>query len=76
MNEPPDVEHPGVTKVKEMWDRGQFTELDEMVRLWTAFKSMGLLGGLLMKFIIWSGIVATGYLAATGAITEWIRGIR
>jgi hypothetical protein len=71
-----DLEHPGVAKVKAMWERGEFEKIDEMVRLWTAIQNVGLLGGLLKKFIIWSGVVAAGYLALNGHITEWVRSIK
>jgi len=73
---PPEQEHPGVAKVKQMWERGEFDKIDEMVRLWTAIQNVGLLGGLVKRFIIWSGIVAAGYIAMSGHLTEWIRGIK
>lgn len=76
MTPPDEDEHPGVAKVKQMWERGEFDKIDEMVRLWTAIQNVGLLGGLVKRFILWSGIVAAGYLAASGSITEWIRGIK
>lgn len=77
MNEslPPDVEHPGVTKVKLMWERGEFETIDRMVRFWEALESLGTLGNMLQRFVIWSGIVATGYLAFNGYIQDWIRSI-
>jgi hypothetical protein len=74
---PPDGErHPGVSKVIAMYERGDFDKIDEMVRLWTAIQNVGLLGGLVKRFIIWSGIIAAAYFAASGHITEWIRGIK
>lgn len=76
MTPPDEHEHPGVAKVKQMWERGEFDKIDEMVRLWTAMQNVGVLGGLVKRFILWSGIVAAGYLAASGSITEWIRGIK
>lgn len=72
---PPDVEHPGVTKVKQMWERGDFETIDRMVRFWEALESLGTLGNMLQRFVIWSGIVATGYLTFNGYITDWIRSI-
>jgi hypothetical protein len=76
MSPPDEDEHPGVAKVKAMWERGEFEKIDEMVRLWTAIQNVGLLGGLIKRFILWSGIVAAGYLTASGYLTEWIRGIK
>lgn len=73
---PPDVEHPGVTKIKEMYDRGDFETIDKMVKWWEAFENLGRLGDLLRRFILWSGIIAGGYFALTGHLTEWIRSIR
>ena len=72
---PPDVEHPGVTKVKQMWERGDFATIDKMVRLFEAFESLGTLGSLLQRFVMWSGVVATGYLMWTGYLTDWIRSV-
>ena len=69
-------EHPGVTKVKQMWERGDFEKLDEMVKYWEALENIGMLGGLIRRFIIWFGVIAAGYLAFSGHITEWIRSIR
>lgn len=72
---PPDVEHPGVTKVKQMWERGEFDTIDKMVRYFKALESLGLLGNTLQRFVVWSAIVASGYLAFNGYVTEWIRSI-
>jgi hypothetical protein len=73
----PDLkEHPGVTKVKQMWERGDFEKLDQMVKYWEALENIGMLGGVIRRFIIWFGVIAAGYLAFSGYITEWIRGIR
>jgi len=72
---PPDVEHPGVTKVKQMWERGDFDTIDKMVRYFEALESLGLLGNTLQRFVIWSAIIASGYLAFNGYLTDWIRSI-
>lgn len=69
------VEHPGVKKVKQMWDRGEFDKIDRMVKLWTAMENLGVLGDMLKRFILWSGIIAGGYLTASGYLTEWIRSV-
>lgn len=69
-------EHPGIKQIKSMYDNGRLQEIDEMVKLWMAFKNLGMLGGLLKRFLIWSGIIAATWLAASGALTEWIRSIR
>lgn len=69
------TEHPGVTKIKAMYDRGDFETLDRMMRFWEALEKLGLLGDLLRRFIIWSGVVAGGYLALNGHIAEWIKSI-
>ena len=70
-----DEEHPGVRKIKEMYDHGDFETIDKMVRFWEAMENLGRVGDILKRFIIWTGIIAGGYLAASGAITEWIKGI-
>lgn len=75
-DEPPrHDEHPGVTKIKKMYEKGDFDTIDKMVRFWEALENLGLLGGMLRRFILWSGIIAGGYLAINGYIIEWIRSI-
>ena len=74
-DKPPD-EHPGVIKIKQMFERGDFETIDKMVRFWEAMESLGAAGDILRRFIIWSGVVAAGYLTFSGYLTEWIRGIR
>lgn len=69
------AEHPGVTKIKAMYDRGDFETLDRMVKFWEALENLGALGDLLRRFVIWSGVIAGGYLALNGYITDWIRSI-
>lgn len=69
-------DHPGVTKVKQMWEQGQFQQIDEMVKLWIAMKNLGMLGGMLKRFLLWAGIIAGTWLAASGWFTEYIRNIR
>jgi hypothetical protein len=69
-------EHPGVARVKQMWEHGDFDTIDRMVRFWEALENLGRLGDLLRRFILWSGVIAGGYLAANGYITEWIRNIK
>ncbi|MEN6306080.1 MAG: hypothetical protein ABFD96_25365 [Armatimonadia bacterium] len=68
-------EHPGVTRIKQMYDRGDLDTLDRMVRFWEALENLGLLGDMLRRFILWSGVIAAGYLAASGYITEWIKSV-
>lgn len=69
-------EHPGVAKIKQMYERGDFETIDKMVQFWEALENLGVLGGMLRRFIMWSGVVAGGYLIANGYIVEWIRSIR
>ena len=69
-------EHPGLAKVKTMWERGDFDKIDKMVRLWDAMESLGMLGGIAKRFILWSGVIAAGYLAFNGWLVEWIRNIK
>lgn len=73
---PDEDEHPGVVHVIRMYERGDFDKIEEMVRIWTALQNLGMLGGLLKKFLIWSGIIAVSWLAVSGHITEWIRSIK
>lgn len=68
-------DHPGIARIKQMYERGDFETIDRMVKFWEAMENLGMLGDLLRRFIMWSGIVAGGYLAFNGYITEWIRGI-
>lgn len=68
-----DAEHPGVTRIKQMYDRGEFDKLDRMMRFWDALEKLGLLGDLLRRFIIWTGVIAGGYLVAHGVVTEWLK---
>jgi hypothetical protein len=76
VTEPDPKEHPGVTKIKQMWEHGDFEKIDQMVKYWEALENIGMLGNMLRRFIIWFGVIAAGYLAFSGYITEWIRGIR
>jgi hypothetical protein len=69
-------EHPGIAKIKKMYDNGDFETIDKMVSFWEALENLGVIGGMIRRFIIWSGIVAGGYLVANGYIVEWIRSIR
>lgn len=69
-------EHPGIVKIKHMWERGEFEKLDEMVRFYDAVKNLGVVGGMIKNVAIWFGVIAGSYLALTGHLTEWIRSIR
>jgi hypothetical protein len=71
-----DDEHPGIVKIKHMWERGEFDKLDEMVRFYDAVKNLGVISGMVKNVVIWFGVIAGGYLALTGHLTEWIRSIR
>lgn len=68
-------EHPGVTRIKQMYDLGEFDKLDRMMRFWDALEKLGMLGDLLRRFIIWTGIIAAGYLAIHGVIVDWIKDV-
>lgn len=68
-------EHPGVAKIKAMYDRGDFDTLERMVKFWDALEKLGLLGDLFRRFVIWSAVVAGGYLAFSGYVTEWIKSV-
>lgn len=74
MNEEVIKEHPGVAKVKQMWDKGDFETIDRMVRFWEALENLGLIGDLLRRFIIWSGVISMGYFAFSGWLVEFIKG--
>lgn len=74
MNEEVIKEHPGVAKVKQMWDKGDFETIDRMVRFWEALENLGLIGDLLRRFIIWFGVVSMGYFAFSGWLVEFIKG--
>jgi hypothetical protein len=76
MNDDQQSEHPGVAKVKAMWDRGEFDKIDKMVKLWTALENIGALGDVLRRFILWCGVIAMGYFAFSGWLSDWIRSIR
>lgn len=69
-------EHPGFVKIKQMYERGDFETIDKMVSFWEAMENLGKLGDMLRRFILWSGVIAAGYLAFSGWLTEWIRSIR
>jgi hypothetical protein len=75
MGEQADHEHPGVAKIKQMYDRGDFETIDKMVKFWEALENLGALGNMLRRFILWSGVIAAGYLAFSGFLVEWIKGI-
>ena len=69
-------DHPGVVKIKQMYDRGDFETLEKMVKFWEAMENLGTVGGMLRRFIIWTGVIAGGYLAFSGVFTEWIRSLK
>ncbi len=75
MTDGEDREHPGVTRIKLMYDRGEFEKLDRMMQFWDALEKLGMLGDLLRRFIIWTGIIAAGYLAAHGVIVDWLKAV-
>jgi hypothetical protein len=70
------VEHPGVAKVKQMFDRGDFETIDKMVRFWEAMENIGVAGDLLKRLIVWIGIVAGGYIVGAGYIADLIGAIK
>lgn len=74
MNEEVIKEHPGVAKVKQMWDKGDFETIDRMVRFWEALENLGLIGDLLRRFIVWFGVISMGYFAFSGWLVEFIKG--
>lgn len=61
-------EHPGVAKVKDMWERGDFETIDRMVKFWEALEAFGRLGDLFRRFIIWCGVILGAYFV----FTEWL----
>jgi hypothetical protein len=69
------IEHPGVEKIKKMWERGDFETIDKMVAFWESMENLGRLGDILKRFIIWSGIIAGGYLTLNGYVIDFIRGV-
>lgn len=69
------LEHPGVTKIKIMYDRGEFDTIDKMVRFWEAMENLGALGDVLRRFLMWCGFIAGAYLAISGNVVEWIRSV-
>ena len=73
MHEDDSKEHPGFVKVKQMYDRGDFETIEKMVKFWEAMENLGRVGDMARRFIIWSGIIAGGYLAMSGWLTEFIK---
>jgi hypothetical protein len=68
-------DHPGVKKIKEMYDHGDFETIERMVKFWEAMESLGKLGEIIKRFIMWTAVIATAYFAASGAIEAWVKGI-
>jgi len=66
-------EHPGVKKVKQMWERGEFEKIDRMVKFWDALEGFGRLGDMLRRLVIWAGIILAAYFAVTEGIMAFIR---
>lgn len=69
------AEHPGLTKIKLMYDRGELDTIDKMVKFWEAMENLGALGDALRRFLIWCGFIAGAYLAISGHVVEWIRSV-
>lgn len=68
-------DHPGVARIKAMFERGDLDTLERMARFWEALEKLGMLGDLLRRFIIWTAIIAGAYLAVHGAISDWVRDV-
>ena len=66
-------DHPGVAKVKQMWERGEFETIDRMVKFWEALEGFGRLGDMLRRLIIWAGIILAAYFALTEGIMSFIK---
>ena len=66
-------EHPGVAKIKQMYDRGEFETLDHMIRVWEGLERLGLIGDLVKRFLIWCGVLFAAYFAVTEYFVTWIR---
>lgn len=75
MTESEEAEHPGVSRIKHMYEAGEFDKLERMLLFWDALEKLGMLGDLLRRFIIWTAIIAGAYLAVHGAISDWVRDI-
>lgn len=76
MNEQNFDDHPGVAKIKQMYDRGDFETIDKMVKFWEALENLGAAGSMLRSFLIWCGVIAGSYIALSGMLVDWIKGIK
>ena len=66
-------EHPGVAKIKQMYDRGEFETLDRMIRVWEGLERLGLIGDMVKRFLIWCGVLFAAYFAVTEYILAWVK---
>lgn len=66
-------DHPGVKKVKQMWERGEFEKIDRMVKFWDALEGFGRLGDMLRRLVIWGGVILAAYFAVTEGISALIK---
>lgn len=76
METEPEKEHPGLAKVKAMWDKGDFDRIDKMVKYWEAIENLGMLGDLFRKIILWLGAVIGAYIVASGYLADWVRSVK
>lgn len=76
MHEEANKDHPGVTRIKQMWDNGDFETLDKMVKFWEALENLGRVGDLIRRFILWCGVIAGTYFVVSNYLYEWIKGVK
>ena len=69
-------DHPGVARIKQMWDNGDFETIEKMVSFWEALENLGRIGDLIRRFILWCGVIAGTYFVISNYLYEWIKGIK
>lgn len=73
MNPDDEGDHPGVAKIKAMWDRGEFETLDRMIKVWEGLERLGIIGDMVKRFLIWCGIIFAAYFAFTEYLLAWVK---
>ena len=73
MNEEDEKDHPAWTRLKAMHDRGDFDKIDRMVKFWDALETLGRVGDLARRIILWLGVMFAAWFAFSEYLVNYIR---
>ena len=73
MTDETEEDHPAWKRLKAMHDRGDFDKLDRLVKFWDALETMGRVGDLIRRAIIWCGVIFAAWFAFSEYLVKYIR---